>query len=59
MIYGVGEESKEKFRQKKKESKEKDNPLHQLVVNIKRGINGITDYRVKTVQLHLLVIQNK
>ena len=59
MIYGVGEESKEKFRQKKKESKEKDNLLHQLVVNIKRGINGITDYRVKTVQLHLLVIQNK
>ena len=48
-----------KKKKKKKESKEKDNPLHQLVVNIKRGINGITDYRVKTVQLHLLVIQNK
>ena len=60
MIYGVGEESKEKFRQKKKkESKEKDNSLHQLAVNIKRGINSITDYRVKTVKLLLLVIQNK
>ena len=44
MIYIVGEESKESFGTKKKKvSKEKDNPLHQLVVNIKRGINGITD----------------
>jgi len=43
----------------KNESKEKDNSLHQLAVNIKRGINGITDYRVKIVKLHLLVIQNK
>ena len=50
---------KKSFGKKKKESKEKDNSLHQLAVNIKRGINSITDYRVKTVKLLLLVIQNK